>query len=415
MTQPIECKSTMETPKIEEDKASESNTTKKSTIASPSEAASPSSCSSAPSDLPIMTPSASVLPNKKPSNLQVSNSPASDNETPSVSSTSESTEAPSSTPSLSPSNFSTQQTIASSSAATCFLREFKPLANNFAPGPCDVICARGKAPFSHAGNIKFRQIITDHLDAYSNTATRVAKSNIVTKIVDMVRKSSPLGGFVKHYDGKWYEVGDRIAREKVGQGFRDILHTKYISSHKCKKRRRTDEEIKFAIQIEEFLQTHCKNVINKLKLISKSTKDKSISELQDQFNQTQIELLEIMKGMKMPTMKTQEKVPDTVVSKNVTATSSSSSAATAEKTEKIQSKKTKRSGNGNNNELENPKKKQRINQNNIIEKYVHQDRCKDTTIPSKHIPVHVVSRQGKRLFNDNTQKMHRHIGSVAAQ
>lgn len=50
---------------------------------------------------------------------------------------------------------------------------------------------------------------------------------------------------MKLIDGIWYEVGDRAATDKVGQTFRDLLHTKYSSSTKAKARvriqRRVDE------------------------------------------------------------------------------------------------------------------------------------------------------------------------------
>jgi len=44
--------------------------------------------------------------------------------------------------------------------------------------------------------------------------------------------------------GAWREVGDHLAREKVGQTLRDSLHNKYSSSTKAKKRRRQAEKAK---------------------------------------------------------------------------------------------------------------------------------------------------------------------------
>jgi hypothetical protein len=53
-----------------------------------------------------------------------------------------------------------------------------------------------------------------------------------------IRDASPNGGFVRNLDGAWYEVGDRNAREKIGQAFRDLLHDRYRSSTKSKASKR---------------------------------------------------------------------------------------------------------------------------------------------------------------------------------
>lgn len=75
------------------------------------------------------------------------------------------------------------------------------------PGPHDVICARGKQALNHPGNLRFREMIAQSLDEYSEASTKLEKSNIVSTIVDAVREASPHGGFVKEVDGTWYEVG----------------------------------------------------------------------------------------------------------------------------------------------------------------------------------------------------------------
>jgi hypothetical protein len=47
----------------------------------------------------------------------------------------------------------------------------------------------------------------------------------------MVR-DAPGGVFVKYgKDGRWYEVNDAVAREKVGYTFRDLLSDRESSSH----------------------------------------------------------------------------------------------------------------------------------------------------------------------------------------
>ncbi len=115
--------------------------------------------------------------------------------------------------------------------------ERKKLSPDFQPGPRDVICARGKAAAGHSGNVLFRKMIKAKLCAYSAAKSRIEKSVIVSAILDSVREGSPNGGFVKQDNhNMWYEVGENAAREKVGQGFRDLLHTKYRSSYQAKQR-----------------------------------------------------------------------------------------------------------------------------------------------------------------------------------
>ena len=80
----------------------------------------------------------------------------------------------------------------------------------------------------------------EHQKQYSAAKCKYEKSKIVSFIVSTVRKSSLHGGFVKSIDGAWFEVGDRHAKEKVGQTFRDLLHTKYSSSTKAKARVRLE-------------------------------------------------------------------------------------------------------------------------------------------------------------------------------
>ena len=83
-----------------------------------------------------------------------------------------------------------------------------------------------------------------HLERYNAATTKQEKSRIVSDIVDTIRQASPDGGFVKldPLTGSWREVGDHLAREKVGQTLRDSLHTKYSSSTKAKKERRQAEK-----------------------------------------------------------------------------------------------------------------------------------------------------------------------------
>ena len=99
--------------------------------------------------------------------------------------------------------------------------------------------------FLHPGNRLFRQLVADSLREYSNSNTsKLQKGIIIRHIVSQVRLNSPDGGFVKwdSGNGRWYEVGDFLAREKVSQAFRDALHEQYKSSNTAKKLRRLQSQ-----------------------------------------------------------------------------------------------------------------------------------------------------------------------------
>jgi hypothetical protein len=120
------------------------------------------------------------------------------------------------------------------------------LPASFVPGKKDVIVGRGKVCYKHSGNQRLARIVTSVLQAYSSAgSTKKAKSELIKNIVVQIRESSPEGGFVKYDSGssKWYEVGDRIAREKVSQTFRDALNDQYKSSTTSKTLKRRQERI----------------------------------------------------------------------------------------------------------------------------------------------------------------------------
>lgn len=80
-----------------------------------------------------------------------------------------------------------------------------------------VICARGKVARDHTGNRRFRLAIDMSLERYRKANSKLCRSLVVSDIVDSIRSASPNGGFVRCDEGQWIEVGDHIAREKVGQ------------------------------------------------------------------------------------------------------------------------------------------------------------------------------------------------------
>jgi len=179
------------------------------------------------------------------------------------------------------------------------INEMTLLSPNFEPGPFDVICGRGNISRNHTGNKKFRKMIARFLPPYAAAVTKSEKSSVVSHIVDAIRdKTKNDGGFVKKKEEKWYEVGDRLAREKVGQGFRESLHTKYKSSNESKKRRRKQDLDRIDRLAEDFVLNHCTDLIKTFQDISMSPDSKTetgTETIQSLFNKTQSELFERIK------------------------------------------------------------------------------------------------------------------------
>lgn len=170
----------------------------------------------------------------------------------------------------------------------------RPLSPTFAPGPYDVICGRGKFQ-EHLGNQVFEKEIETSFESYANATTKTEKSCVVTYIINRTRERTPTGGFVKQYFGDWYEIGNHLAREKIGQRLREQLHTRYKSSTKSKKRRRREELDKLRDKAESFLEENCSDLVQEFKDISLSGNQRSDDELQILFNQTQFEMLKRVK------------------------------------------------------------------------------------------------------------------------
>lgn len=90
------------------------------------------------------------------------------------------------------------------------------------PTEFDVLFGRGGMTNSHAGNKRFRDIISLHRPDYVRAA-KIEKPNVARRIVAAIRGSDPPGRFMKRNptDLMWYDVGNRHAAEKTSQALRE--------------------------------------------------------------------------------------------------------------------------------------------------------------------------------------------------
>lgn len=99
------------------------------------------------------------------------------------------------------------------------------LPEHYSPSDYDVICGRGKPFYRHTGNRRFRLIVAIHLEPYIKALTMLDKSLLVISIVDSLRARN--GAFVKwdRNANRWLDIGNKLAREKVGHALRDAIHS----------------------------------------------------------------------------------------------------------------------------------------------------------------------------------------------
>ena len=171
-----------------------------------------------------------------------------------------------------------------SESASKIEAERKQLDPDFSPGKYDVICSRGKFAALHAGNVRFRKLIQQQKPDYAKATNKLEKSIIVSKIVDSVREFTPNGGFVKKFeDGRWYEVGDSVAREKIGQSLRDQLYSKYKSSTRAKRGRRQELRAQRKMQQQELEQEREESQQEHEEVVKETKIEESMQEKRESF------------------------------------------------------------------------------------------------------------------------------------
>mmetsp|Transcript_15088 Transcript_15088/g.26947 ORF Transcript_15088/g.26947 Transcript_15088/m.26947 type:complete len:964 (-) Transcript_15088:161-3052(-) len=92
------------------------------------------------------------------------------------------------------------------------------------PHAHDVLSGRGGRINSHAGNIRFRELVDAYKREYLDPRTKkVEKARIAARIVNTIRTLDPKGKFLKEdpHTGLWVEIGDERAWKKAGQALRE--------------------------------------------------------------------------------------------------------------------------------------------------------------------------------------------------
>jgi hypothetical protein len=173
--------------------------------------------------------------------------------------------------------------------------------DEYTPSTYDVICSPGKEARAHPGTKRFRKILVGYVERYSKTTSKLEKSLLISEIVKYVQER---GNFIKISadEGGYCLCSEAIAREKVGQGLRDLLHKNYRSSCKNKQRNRNrichdiDNYISNLMEPSHFISQHMKklqyDLDNMKTYIDKDAQDEEVLRL---FTQTNVQILEALK------------------------------------------------------------------------------------------------------------------------
>lgn len=87
----------------------------------------------------------------------------------------------------------------------------------------DVYCGRGIRCLQHMGNQRYRSLIESMKDRYVSAGSKQDKMDIITEVIQLIRAQG--GSFLRQdiANDRYYEIGDRLAREKISQSFRDAI------------------------------------------------------------------------------------------------------------------------------------------------------------------------------------------------
>jgi hypothetical protein len=123
-------------------------------------------------------------------------------------------------------------------------QRLKPLPHDYEPHENAVLCGRGRICKEASGNLRLQSICKTFLKEYARETGKKEKSEIVSRIMEMVRAScAPSDGFVRLQDDRWWEVDGVIVRNKVTGVLRDSLSSKYKSSTQAKVAKRRMQNV----------------------------------------------------------------------------------------------------------------------------------------------------------------------------
>jgi hypothetical protein len=128
-----------------------------------------------------------------------------------------------------------------------YRREKVLLPPDFQPLPKTVILGNRKAWHLHSGgNLHLKDVCRSFIPTYLACNNKDEKSQVVTDILSIIYDACPVGAFVREKDGRFHEVQDICAREKIATTMRYLLPNSYYAALKIRielRKRRLHDKI----------------------------------------------------------------------------------------------------------------------------------------------------------------------------
>lgn len=173
---------------------------------------------------------------------------------------------------------------------------------SYVPSDNDVIIGPGGEAKNHVGNRNLFIILRKFSAAYSKS-NKIEKGRIISQIIYEATELSPMKTpFVKFQNGYWYAVEGELAREKVSQTMRNLLHAQYRSSAASKKQRRVQNYRLFDSLVHSimkkkgnFISARLENLYGQMERNRQRTDD----EVLEAFTQANSDILESLKSLSL--------------------------------------------------------------------------------------------------------------------
>lgn len=103
----------------------------------------------------------------------------------------------------------------------------------------DIVCGRGKGSYNAPGNVRFRNMVKQHIPDYQASKTKMDKSLMIGRILDHVKALNLR--FVGRKNGRWIVIiSEEHAREKIGHSMREAIAAQHRKSRSLELKQQQD-------------------------------------------------------------------------------------------------------------------------------------------------------------------------------
>ena len=153
---------------------------------------------------------------------------------------------------------------------TSAIRKQRSLPADFQPSPYSVIVGRSKEHKGCTGNLRLRELAKSYVSKYATAKLKIEKSLVVTELITTIENAcrrpntteeskvtnlsdvqggnvecvavsdnAVIGAFIRFDRGRWWEVDENTAREKVGYVLRELMTEQGLYTYKSSSKAKT--------------------------------------------------------------------------------------------------------------------------------------------------------------------------------